>query len=190
MLRFNTWALHAVQYGVSVEGFEKMRKGENLLEWRALKKNFAKVLPLFFLKLSEQFIMSKNSPLSMFSVNIIGKYFRYANPKLGELSGSVKGEKVIITQVRWTLNEATEKMCQWIFIKLSEQFVMSKNSSLSMFSVNIIDTFFRYVHPKLGEIPRFNERRERLTLIQIQWANIIFEKCFSRGSCLTLQGKN
>ena len=39
---------------------------------------------------------------------------------------------------------------------------MSKNSSLSMFSVNIIDTFFRYVHPKVGELPRFNGKERAI----------------------------
>ena len=38
-----------------------------------LDEAIRKTYTYFFLKLSEQFIMSKNSPLSMFSVNIIGK---------------------------------------------------------------------------------------------------------------------
>ena len=48
MLRFNTWALHAVQYGVSVEGFEKMRKGENFARVTGFEEKFRKSVTIIF----------------------------------------------------------------------------------------------------------------------------------------------
>ena len=48
MLRFNTWALHAVQFGVSVGGFEKMRKGEKISRVSGFEEKFRKSVTIIF----------------------------------------------------------------------------------------------------------------------------------------------